>query len=265
MENEGCELMKIEDILKKVQMQELTIGEAMELITEEQEHTPGYEDLGFAKLDTDRKKRTGFAEVVYCEGKTARQLEQIYKRILETEGEVLGTRASREQYTALNDKLPGLQYDSISGILKIEKEKVKYGKVAICCGGTADIPVAEEAAATAEFFGCQVIRIFDVGVCGIHRLLSKVEDMQDANCIIAVAGMEGALASVLGGLVSCPVIAVPTSVGYGAGMHGISALLTMLTSCANGIAVVNIDNGYGAGYMAAQINRLACKTVDTMV
>ena len=154
--------------------------------------------------------------------------------------------------------IPSIIYDEISHILKVEKPDKKHiGSVAVCTAGTADIPVAEEAAQTAEYFGTRVERIYDVGVSGIHRLLSQVDEIQSANCVIAVAGMEGALASVLGGLVSNPVIAVPTSVGYGASMNGLSALLTMINSCANGIAVVNIDNGYGAGYMATQINRLA--------
>lgn len=154
-------------------------------------------------------------------------------------------------------KLPAVEYDALSRILKIEKkEKEHIGKIAVCTAGTADIPVAEEAAQTAEFFGNNVERIYDVGVSGLHRLLSRVDTIQSANCVIAVAGMEGALASVIGGLVDKPVIAVPTSIGYGASMHGISALLTMINSCANGIATVNIDNGYGAGYIASQINRL---------
>ena len=148
----------------------------------------------------------------------------------------------------------------VSHILKIEKaDKVRIGNIAVCSAGTADIPVAEEAAQTAEYFGAHVERAYDVGVCGIHRLLAELDVVQEANCVVAVAGMEGALASVIGGLVSNPVIAVPTSVGYGASMNGISALLTMINSCANGIATVNIDNGYGAGYLAAQINRLAEK------
>ena len=153
---------------------------------------------------------------------------------------------------------PQVQYDEISHIIKIEKEgKKRIGKIAVCTAGTADIPVAEEAAQTAEFFGSNVDRIYDVGVSGIHRLMSRLDVIQSANCVVAVAGMEGALASVIGGLVSNPVLAVPTSVGYGANMNGLSALLTMINSCANGIAVLNIDNGYGAGYMATQINRLA--------
>ena len=154
--------------------------------------------------------------------------------------------------------IPDVEYDPISRILKVSHTEIeRKGCVAVCCAGTADIPVAEEAAQTAEYFGTNVERVFDVGVSGIHRLLSKTEILQKANCVIAVAGMEGALASVIGGLVSNPVIAVPTSVGYGASFDGLSSLLTMINSCANGITVVNIDNGYGAGYVATQINRLA--------
>ena len=162
------------------------------------------------------------------------------------------------QYELVKEKFPEVQYDPVSRILKIEKpDKIHEGKVAVCTAGTADIPVAEEAAQTAEYFGTHVERIYDVGVSGMHRLFSRLEIIQDANCVVAVAGMEGALASVMGGLVSRPVIAVPTSVGYGANFHGLSALLTMINSCANGIATVNIDNGYGAGYLATQMNRLA--------
>ena len=163
------------------------------------------------------------------------------------------------RYELVKKVLPDVVYDPVSGILKIEKEKEHIGKVAVCTAGTADIAVAEEAAQTAEYFGTKVERVFDVGVSGIHRLLFNIKEIQDANCVVAVAGMEGALASVIGGLVDVPVIAVPTSVGYGASFHGLSALLTMINSCANGIATVNIDNGYGAGYLATQINRLAIK------
>ena len=216
-----------------------------------------FEEMGYAKLDTDRKSRTGFAEVVFCSGKTQEHLLSIFQRIYEQEGEVFGTRASAEQYDYLKKQMPEIQYDPISGILKIEKEKRRTGSVVVCSAGTADIPVAEEAAQTAEFFGTQVERIYDVGVSGLHRLFARLDTIRQANCIVAVAGMEGALASVLGGLVSRPIIAVPTSVGYGASFSGLSALLTMLNSCSNGISVVNIDNGYGAGYMATQINRLA--------
>lgn len=218
----------------------------------------GYTEMGYAKFDSDRRRRTGFAEVVFCSGKTIEQLRSIYQHIFDMEGEVLGTRATREQYEALTETFPDIYYDELSRILKLEKkDKVRSGNVAVCSAGTADIPIAEEAAQTAEFFGTKVNRIYDIGVSGIHRLLSKTDELQSANCVVAAAGMEGALPSVLGGLVRNPVIAVPTSVGYGASFHGLSALLTMINSCANGIAVVNIDNGYGAGYLAAQMNRLA--------
>ena len=166
-------------------------------------------------------------------------------------------KKAAEQYELIREKFPEVVYDPLSHILKIEKkDKKRIGKIAVCTAGTADISVAEEAAQTAEYFGANVERIYDVGVSGIHRLLSRLDTIQSANCVVAVAGMEGALASVLGGLVDKPVIAVPTSVGYGASMNGLSALLTMINSCANGIAVVNIDNGYGAGYIATQINRM---------
>lgn len=247
--------MDVGQILEKVKCGKLSVELAKQAL-----ENMRYEELGYAKLDTDRKKRTGFAEVVFCSGKANEQLLEIYKRIYESEGEVLGTRATQVQYEWLKKEFPEIMYDPESKILKIEKaEKNKKGMIAVCTAGTADIPVAEEAAQTAEFFGARTERIYDVGVSGLHRLLSRLETIQEANCIVAVAGMEGALASVIGGLVSRPVIAVPTSVGYGVNFGGVSALLTMLNSCANGVAVVNIDNGYGAGYMAAEINRLAEK------
>lgn len=217
-----------------------------------------YEDLGFAKLDHHRKIRQGFEEVIYCSGKATEHLVKIYRTLAEEGINVLGTRASQEQYEAVREAVPGVIYDPISRILKAERQKKeRIGKIVVCTGGTADVPVAEEAAQTAEFFGTQVLRLFDVGVAGIHRLLSNMDAFEGASCVIAAAGMEGALAGVVAGLVEVPVIAVPTSVGYGASFHGLSALLTMLNSCANGITVVNIDNGYGAAYVATQINRLA--------
>ena len=217
-----------------------------------------FEDMGYAKLDTHREVRSGYPEVVYCSGKADEHLLRIYQHLYELNGEVFGTRANEHQYELVKAVIPGITYDPISHILKLEKpDKPRIGKIAVCTAGTADIPVAEEAAQTAEYFGNHVERIFDVGVSGIHRLLSRIDTIQSANCVVAIAGMEGALASVLAGLVDKPVIAVPTSVGYGANLGGLSALLTMINSCANGIAVVNIDNGYGAGYMASQINRLA--------
>lgn len=245
--------MDARELLEQVKAGLISIDDAEKIIKK-----APFEEMGYAKLDYHRSVRQGNPEVVFCQGKPDEYLVEIYKRLLEVEGEVFGTRASKEQYELVKKEIPEITYDEISKILKYEKpDKIRRGKIAVCTAGTADIPVAEEAAMTAEFFGSKVTRIYDVGVCGIHRLLGKLDDIQDANCIVAVAGMEGALASVIGGLVSKPVIAVPTSVGYGASMNGISALLTMINSCANGIAVVNIDNGYGAGYMANQINRLA--------
>ena len=222
------------------------------------EKSRGFTDLKFAKLDTDRLERSGFPEVVFCSGKPDEYLISIYQKMFEETGEVFGTRASDKQYELVKTVIPDIAYDPVSRILKYEKPgKTREGLCCVCTAGTADIPVAEEAAQTAEYFGTRVERVYDVGVSGLHRLLSKIDLIREANCVIAVAGMEGALASVIGGLVKNPVIAVPTSVGYGASFSGLSALLTMINSCANGIATVNIDNGYGAGYMATQINRLA--------
>ena len=247
--------MDIKEMLHNVREGHMSIEEAEERL----KNLP-YEDLGFAKLDLHRKLRSGFPETVFCQGKPDAYLASIFETLHRENGEVLGTRASRSQFELVRERIPGILYDPISRILRIEQEgKRLYGCVAVCTGGTADIPVAEEAAQTAEFFGCFVERFYDVGVAGIHRLLSKREQIARANCVIAVAGMEGALGTAVAGLVENPVIAVPTSVGYGAGFHGLSALLTMINSCANGISTVNIDNGYGAGYLAAQINRLAVK------
>lgn len=247
--------MKIQTVLEQVKQGVLSTEEAEAVLKDNY-----FAEMGYAKLDTDRKNRTGFAEVVFCSGKNEEQLISIYQRIYEAEGEVLGTRASDIQYEKLREVFPEVCYDPASRILKIEKkEKKRIGKIAVCTAGTADIPVAEEAAQTAEFLGTKVERIYDVGVSGLHRLLARLDEIRSANCVVAVAGMEGALASVIGGLVSVPVIAVPTSVGYGANFGGMSALLTMINSCANGVAAVNIDNGYGAGYLATQINRLACR------
>lgn len=248
-----------------------------------------YDEMGFAKLDTDREKRTGFPEVVFCAGKKDEFLIAIFKKLYEKDGRAFGTRATKEQYEAVKKAMPEVTYDEVSGILKIDPsaansdsganpetansgsaeslkksadidiDNLPENYIVVCTGGTADIPVAEEAAQTAEYFGANVIRVYDVGVSGIHRVLSKQEILRGACCVITVAGMEGALASVVGGMVSNPVIAVPTSVGYGASLGGLSALLTMINSCANGITVVNIDNGYGAGYTATQIFRLAEK------
>ena len=248
--------MDIQKLLTQVKNNEITIEQA----EAELKNLP-YEDLGFAKLDHHRKVRQGFEEVVYCQGKTTEHLVKIYQTLSGEGIDVLGTRATREQYEAVKAVLPDAVWDKISRILKVEtRKKERIGGVVVCTGGTADIPVAEEAAQVAEFFGTKVIRLYDVGVAGIHRLLSNLSAFEGASCVIAVAGMEGALAGVVAGLVDVPVIAVPTSVGYGANFGGLSALLTMLNSCANGITTVNIDNGYGAAYVATQINRLACKS-----
>lgn len=245
--------MYLREMLEKVKSGELSVDEAERRIGLET-----YADMGYAKLDTAREKRTGFPEVVYCAGKPDEYIVSIYEKLLEADGRVFGTRATKEQFELVKQRIPDVEYDPISRILKVSHIEIeRKGCVAVCCAGTADIPVAEEAAQTAEYFGTNVERVFDVGVSGIHRLLSKTEVLQKVNCVIAVAGMEGALASVIGGIVSNPVIAVPTSVGYGANFDGLSSLLTMINSCANGITVVNIDNGYGAGYVATQINRLA--------
>ena len=247
--------MDIQNILEQVKKGDMSIEHASELLKK----LP-YDDMGYAKLDHHRELRSGFGEVIYCEGKEMMHLQNIYKNFYEHDKNVLGTRASVEQFEKVREILPMVQYDPISRILKIETEvKLGIGCVVVCTGGTADIKVAEEAAQTAEFFGSKVIRIYDVGVAGIHRLLYNLEEIRKANCIIAVAGMEGALGGVVAGLVDKPVIAVPTSVGYGASFGGVSALLTMLNSCAEGMSVVNIDNGFGAGYQATQINRMACK------
>lgn len=245
--------MESKSVLEQVRAGTMSVAEAERFFNRK-----AYEDMGYAKIDAYREIRSGFPEVVYCSNKPDQFLVSIYQRILAEQGEVFGTRASQHQYELVRSVLPDITYDPVARILKYERsDKKRSGKIAVCTAGTADIPVAEEAAQTAEFFGSRVERLYDVGVSGIHRLLDKLDVLRDANCVVAVAGMEGALASVIGGLVRNPVIAVPTSVGYGASLHGLSALLTMINSCANCVSVVNIDNGYGAGYIATQINRLA--------
>ena len=250
--------METREILELVKSGSMSIEDA-----ERHFRRKPFEDMGYAKLDIHRKMRSGFPEVIFCSGKPDEFLVNIYERMAESEGQAFGTRASARQYELVRKVIPDISYDPVSRILKLERTpKEQKGLVAVVTGGTADIPVAEEAAQTAEYFGTKVERIYDVGVSGIHRLLAQTDKLQEANCIVAVAGMEGALASVVGGFVRNPVIAVPTSVGYGANFGGLSALMTMINSCANGIAVVNIDNGYGAGYMATQINRLAYGGAD---
>ncbi|MFW9923116.1 MAG: nickel pincer cofactor biosynthesis protein LarB [Candidatus Thorarchaeota archaeon] len=215
-----------------------------------------FEDLGYAKVDHHRALRKGFPEVVYCPGKTIEQIKGIYLSLKERNNNILLTRATDEVYNALKELDKDIEYNSQARIIFLDKKKrERLGKVLVICGGTSDIPVAEEAALTAEIMGTNVDRVYDAGVAGIHRLLSFRDKIYEANAIVAVAGMEGALPSVVAGLASCPVIAVPTSIGYGANLGGIAALLTMLNSCAPNVAVVNINNGFGGGLMAALINR----------
>ena len=217
-----------------------------------------FEDLGFAKLDHHRGIRQGVAEVIYGEGKTPEQILSIAGTFRDGgQEQIIITRMSTEAAKAVGETIP-LQYDSLSkvGIVGDIPKPDGIGKIVVATGGTSDMPVAEEAAITAEALGNEVVRLYDVGVAGLHRLLANVEELMEARVVIAIAGMEGALASVIGGLVDCPVIAVPTSVGYGAAFGGLSALLSMLNSCASGVSVVNIDNGFGAGYLASMINHM---------
>ncbi len=217
-----------------------------------------FEDLGFAKVDQHRNIRNGYPEVIYCQGKTVAQIKAIVTRLMESNNNILATRADRDVYEGIREVTDDAVYYEAARIVVVKKRAVVLSDkvIAVVTAGTSDIPVAEEAAVTAETLGNQVTRIYDVGVAGIHRLLANTESLMRANVLIVVAGMEGALASVVGGLVDKPVVAVPTSVGYGANFGGLSALLTMLNSCASGIGVVNIDNGFGAGYLASMINKL---------
>ena len=219
-----------------------------------------YIDINCAKIDTQRLKRKGYSEAVFCECKTNEQLLEIFKAFKENNQNVLGTRASIEQYNALKKEFPEILYNKEAKIITlIQKEVEKIGEIAISCAGTGDIPIAREASLTAQFYGSNVKEYFDIGVAGIHRLFDKIDEIKCANIIVAIAGMEGALPSVISGMVDIPVIAVPTSVGYGASFNGLTALLAMLNSCAEGITVVNIDNGFNAGYSANQINQLIAK------
>ena len=220
-----------------------------------------FDDLGFAKVDLHRKVRQGAAEVIYGAGKTAEQIQAIADSMRKDGQEtILITRLGAENAEMLKEHIPLSYYETARiGIVGKMPEADGIGTIVVATGGTSDIPVAEEAALTAEALGNKVTRVYDVGVAGLHRLLAHLDDIMGATVIIAIAGMEGALASVIGGLADCPVIAVPTSVGYGASFHGLSALLSMLNSCASGVSVVNIDNGFGAGYMANMINHMEAK------
>jgi NCAIR mutase (PurE)-related protein len=218
-----------------------------------------YEDLDFAKIDHHRATRQGFPEVVFCQGKTVEQVVIIMQRLAQHNRNILGSRATAQMYEAVREVLPDARYHELARMIVVQREDLQYDEqrfILVMTAGTSDIPVAEEAAITAEVMGNKVERVYDVGVAGIHRLLAQQDMIRRANVIIVVAGMEGALASVVGGIAAKPVIAVPTSVGYGANFGGLAALLSMLNSCAAGIAVVNIDNGFGAGRLANIINKM---------
>ena len=244
---------ELKTILQKVENKELSVDEAVLMIKK-----APYEDLGYAKVDHHRKNRQGVSEVIYGAGKTAEQITGIINSLKSHGGgTILITRMDEIKAKTVAESID-MKYDKVSriGIVGEPKKPDGIGKIVVATGGTSDLPVAEEAALTAEVLGNEVVRLYDVGVAGIHRLLDHVDEIMGATVIIAVAGMEGALASVIGGLADCPVIAVPTSVGYGASFEGLSALLSMLNSCASGVAVENIDNGFGAGYMASMINHV---------
>lgn len=244
---------ELKELLKMVAEGSLSTDEAVSKIK-----LQPYDDLGFAKIDTHRGIRQGANEVIYGEGKTVQQLIKITQHILSTDVKsILITRLQKQSAEELGKIVP-LFYDELSriAIAGERPENAQFGNIVVATGGTSDIAVAEEAALTAEYYGNKVTRLYDVGVAGIHRLIDNAELLVNARVVIAVAGMEGALASVIGGMVDCPVIAVPTSVGYGANFEGLSALLSMLNSCASGVSVVNIDNGFGAGYLAGMINKM---------
>lgn len=248
-------MQRTEEILQKVATGQLPVKDALRDLNSLEK------DLGFARVDTDRLRRCGLPEVVYGPGKTPQQLSDICIALIRAGQNVFATRISREQFETVKKVIPTAVYHEIARALTVDVESpvAPIGCVAVICAGTGDIPVAEEAALTAERAGAVVERIFDVGVAGLHRLMKHLDRLRAARVVVAVAGMEGALPSVVGGLLSVPVIAVPTSVGYGANLQGIAALLAMLNSCAAGVTVVNIDNGFGAGVAAAMINRAGAK------
>lgn len=247
---------EIRKMLEGVKEGSVSVDEALLAIKKQP-----FEDIGYAKVDLHRKARQGAVEIIYGASKTPEQMIGIMESMINNGQEnIMITRLSEEAAQIVKESID-IDYDKTSGIaIHGKKQPISgIGKIVVATGGTSDIPVAEEAAITAEFLGNEVVRLYDVGVAGLHRLLSHLDDIMDASVVIAIAGMEGALASVIGGLVDCPVIAVPTSVGYGASFEGLSALLSMLNSCASGVSVVNIDNGFGAGFLANKINHMEAK------
>lgn len=245
--------LELETLLAGVKSGETSVDSAVNAIK-----TIQYADLGHTKIDTHRELRNGYPEIIYGQGKSAQQITDISCHMAASGNNVLATRVTREVYEVVKEALPDAEFHEEARIISVKRKAIKMaeGTVAILSAGTSDIPVCEEAAVTAEMLGNKVLRIYDVGIAGIHRLFDKLEIINEARVIIVVAGMEGALASAVSGLVDKPVIAVPTSVGYGASFGGVAALLGMLTSCASGVSVVNIDNGFGAAYTASMINKL---------
>jgi NCAIR mutase (PurE)-related protein len=240
-------------LFEEVRRGKLSPDEAVERVR----HLP-FEDLGFAKVDHHRALRNGMPEIIFGQGKSPEQVAGIFTRLAEHSGNVLATRATEQQFEAVKQRIPKAEYQPLARAITLKRDRKKYGKgtIAIISAGTSDIPVAEEAVVTADLMGNDVERLYDVGVAGIHRLLANRKSFAKARVVIVCAGMEGALPSVVGGLVGVPVIAVPTSIGYGAAFQGVAALLGMMNSCASNVSVVNIDNGFGAGYVASLINRL---------
>ena len=243
----------IRKLFEQVRTRKISADDAVERLR----HLP-FEDLGFAKVDHHRALRVGMPEVIFGQGKSPAQLAKIFSRLARHDGNILATRANKAQFAAVKKMVRRAEYRELARAIVLQRDKKKYGKgtIAVVSAGTSDIPVAEEAVVTAEIMGNDVEHLYDVGVAGIHRLLANRVTLTRARVVIVCAGMEGALPSVVGGLVGVPVIAVPTSVGYGAAFEGVAALLGMMNSCASNVSVVNIDNGFGAGYVAALINRL---------
>lgn len=244
---------EVEKLLNEVKTGTTSVSDALEVLR----NFP-YTDLGFARIDNHRELRTGYPEIIYCAGKTIDQVQEIFRVMSERESNIMGTRATQDMFEAVKSILPDAVFYNQARIISLQKKKspLSETRIAVITAGTSDIPVAEEAAITAELLGNNVLRIYDAGVAGIHRLVDKLPEIRNWRVIIVIAGMEGALASVVGGLVDKPIIAVPTSIGYGANFGGISALLAMLTSCSSGVTVVNIDNGFGAGFSASMINKM---------